>query len=241
MIKNILYGPKMGDFVQCLYISYHLFKKDGIKSNVILSGIGDNFENGLTKTFDEFKPIIEQQDFYNSFNLYSDQNLDINAALFRQSQFLFKSNWRDLLSKTFLNSEPPFPGGWLKFSEKETWEDTVIINRKPRIPLSTQSMEYYSNEIKKYKNAIFVGRPEHYYQFPLKESCSFYEPKDMNDWFSVISKGSKFIGSQSGPLSIAISLNKPILAELFPRYFGHDWIHMLGETKYHPNLEFTPF
>jgi hypothetical protein len=241
MIKNILYGPKMGDFVRSLYVSHHLYKRDGTKSNVILSNIGDSFENGLVNTFNEFKLVIEQQEFCNSFELYDEQTIDLNIAEFRTSKFLFKTNWRDLLCKTYLNSEDPFPGAWLRFDEKEVWDDTLIINRKPKTPFVPQLMEPYLQQIKKYKKRIYVGYEEHYQQFPLKEYCTFYQPKDIFDWFSVISKAEKVIACQSGPLDIAISLDRPTLAELLPRSTNPDWINLFGEAKYHSNLEFTPF
>jgi hypothetical protein len=241
MIKNVLYGPKMGDFVQCLYVSHHLYKKDGTKSNVILSNIGDSFENGLVNTFNEFKPVIEQQEFCNSFQLHNGQPIDVNVAEFRNSGLTFKTNWRDLLCRTYLNSEDPFPGGWLTFNEKETWADTLIINRKPKTPFVSELTEPYLQQIKKYKKSIYVGHEEHYNQFPLKEYCAFYQPKDIFDWFSVVSKAAKVIACQSGPLHIALSLDKPTLAELLPRSTNPDWIHLFAEAKYHSNLEFTPF
>lgn len=232
----------MGDFVQCLYVSYHLYKRDGTKSNVILSNIGDVFENGLANTFNEFKQIVEQQEFCNSFELHNiDQKIDISVAEFRSSPYLFKANWRELLCKTYLDSEKPFPGGWLKFPTNESWPDTIVINRKPKTPFLPNLIKPYVSEIKKYKHAIYIGHKAHYDEFPLNNLCSFYEPKDMGDWFSVISKAGKVIACQSGPLHVALSLDKPTLAELLPRTSHTDWVHLLDEAQYHSDLKFTPF
>lgn len=232
---NILISGKMGDFIHCMYVPYHLWKTRGIKSNIYISNNAENFEHGLEKTFQELRPIVLIQDYIENFEIWNGQNIHFFTPLFRDSRFVFKNCWKEMLCRIFFNNEKPLDGGWMSFDSQEKFNGTLVINRKNKIQFTSTIKNHYSLEISKFSKAIFAGDQGQFDQFELNNLCEYFSPKSLNDWFSIISKGSFFLGNQSGPAAIASALDRPRLVELSPNI---DAIHYLNESLYSNNLSF---
>lgn len=235
---NILIGAKMGDFMHCMYVPFHLWKNHNIKSNIFISEIGDKFDNGLDGTFNDLKPILEQQEYVADFKIWDGQHIDYYTPLFRNEKYVYTKCWKDLLCSLFLKDEKPLNGGWLKFNEQEKLTNTLVINRRNRTEFTKMFKNAYQLEIKKFSKVIFAGSKKQYDEFELKDLCEHFEPKSLSEWFSIISKGTFFLGNQSGPAAIACALDVPRLIEILPSLDGAHYY----EEFYSDNLSFiNPF
>ena len=232
---NILIGARMGDFIHCMYVPYHLWKTRGIKSNIFISEVGDVFDHGFKQTFEELYPIISKQEYVESFQAWNGQHIDYFTPLFRNNKYLFKKCWKEMLMSIFFNDEKPLVGGWMTFDEPNKFEKTLIINRRNKNEYFPIVKNSYELEIAKFSKAIFAGGENQFKEFGSNSLCEHFSPKTLTDWFSIISKGSFFLGNQSGPAAIACALDVPRLVELLPT---PDAIHYFGESFYSKNISF---
>lgn len=232
---NVLIGGKMGDFIHCMYVPYHLWKSKNIKSNIFISPVGDVFEHGFQKTFDELTPVIMQQEYVESFQIWNGQDIDYFTPLFRHRQYICINCWKAMLCSIFFKDEKPLEGGWMTFNEPHKLEKTLIINRKNKNIFAPIIKNSYELEITKFSNVIFAGEEIQFKEFSLNNLCKYYPTKTLTDWFSIISKGSFFLGNQSGPAAIACALDVPRLIELMPT---SDAIHYFNESLYSKNISF---
>lgn len=231
--SNILIGAKMGDFIHCMYIPYHLWKTKGIKSNIFISEVGGYFDNGLKKTFEELAPIIIQQEYVSSFQIWNGQHTDYYAPLFRSPKYLYTKCWKEIFCSMFFKDEKPLDGGWMVFNEPNKFEKTLIINRRNKSAFTPIIKNCYELEIKKFPKVIFAGGQDQFEKFELNTLCEHFIPNTLTDWFSIISKGSFFLGNQSGPAAIACALDVPRSVELLPTL---DTIHYSNEVLYSKNM-----
>ena len=232
---NVLIGARMGDFIHCMYVPYHLWKTRGIKSNIFISEVGDVFDHGFKQTFEELTPIIMQQEYVESFQAWNGQHIEYYTPLFRNNKYLFKKCWKEMLLSIFFNDEKPLEGGWMTFNEPNKFEKTLVINRRNKNEYFPVVKNSYELEIAKFSKAIFAGGANQFKEFGSNHLCEHYSPQSLTDWFSIISKGSFFLGNQSGPAAIACALDIPRLVELLPTV---DAIHYFNEALYSKNLSF---
>lgn len=232
---NVLIGARMGDFMHCMYVPYHLWKTRGIKSNIFISEVGDVFDHGFQKTFEELAPIITQQEYVLSFQPLSGQHIDYYTPLFRDRKYVYTKCWKDMLCSIFFKDEKPLDGGWMTFNEPNKFEKTLIINRRNKSSFTPIIKNSYELEIAKFSKAIFAGGDYQFKEFGSAHLCEHHSPQSLTDWFSIISKGSFFLGNQSGPAAIACALDVPRLVELLPT---PDAIHYFGESLYSKNISF---
>lgn len=232
---NVLIGGKMGDFIHCMYVPYHLWKSKNIKSNIFISPVGDVFEHGFQKTFDELTPVIMQQEYVESFQIWNGQDIDYFTPLFRDQEHLFKKCWKEMLCSVFFKDEKPFDNGWMTFSESNKFENTIVINRKNREGFPPAIKNLYESEMKNFSKRIFIGSQNQFKDFELNSFCEHCQLDSLSDWFSTISKSSFFLGNQSGPAAIASALDVPRSIELISFLDG---IHYFNEILYSKNLRF---
>jgi hypothetical protein len=244
MAINVLIGGKFGDFIHCLYVPNYIYKTTGIVSNIFICDSGNsyygnaNFEFGLENTYKELCPIVLQQEYCNCFKLWSGENIDVNTIKFRDSQYLYKTCWTEILTKTFFESDAkPIYGSWMKYNKSFSCDDTIFISRKPKNSMNRHIIDSFKNEIKKYKKAVFLGPKEAYEQFPLKHLCSNENPQTLSDWFVYFNSATAILANQSGPGAIACALNKKRTIELLPKSTHLDDIHYIGETKYSSKMD----
>ena len=243
---NILIGGKLGDFIHCMYVPFYLYKTTGMRSNIFICDSGNsyfnnaNFEFGLQNTFRELIPIVMQQEYVKSFNIWSGEKNDINTIKFRDSEFLYKTCWTEILTNTFFGvSQKPLHGAWMRYDKSETQKkSTLLISRKVKNPMTSKLVDAYEKEIKKYENAIYLGTPENYDQFPLKHLCQNQNPQTLSDWFFSMNSAEAFLANQSGPGAMACALNVPRVIELLPKATHLDDIHYIGEAKYSDKISF---
>jgi hypothetical protein len=243
---NILIGGKLGDFIHCMYVPFYLYKTTGIASHIYMCDSGNsyfnnaNFEFGLENTYKELYPIVMQQEYVKSFSLWNNQKIDINTIKFRDSEFLYKTCWTEILTNTFFGvNQKPLHGAWMRYDKSiPKDDDTLLISRKLKNSMPQIVLDEYKRQIAKYKKVIYLGSPQNYQEFAFKDLCANEFPQTLSDWFVQINSAKAFLANQSGPAAIACALNAPRVIELLPKSTHLDDIHYIGEAQYSDKISF---
>lgn len=222
-MANFLLGGRLGDAIHAMYVAKNTPGTHDIFITDDRALHSDGFLHSLEKTYEELYPIITQQDWCNSFSIYSDQDC-INLSLWRR--YAYSACWTELLSKTFnvpANGEP-----WIKLNKKPGYENNILIHCS-----KNQARRGYHWDIAMMKyqpQCTFIGTEEEYDSFGY--NVNFYEPYDLMEYFTLINSCKFFIGNQSAPLAMAHALGVNRLAMLNEV----DKLHYTGEEKYCNNF-----
>lgn len=240
-MSNFLLGGRLGDAVHALYVCKNTPGKHKIYITDKRHLHSDGFLYDLTKTYEELKPIMEVQDYCDSFEIFNNQfaplfpsesytallEPGINLSAWRR--YAYSASWTKLLSNTF--GVPVNGESWISVDKSwpfiEDWKERIVIHRSMQEARKGHNWELVMN---KYEGqCIFVGRDDEYHNFGY--NIPNYAPTDLSEYFNIINSCKFFIGNQSMPLAIAHSLGTPRLAMLNEG----DKIHYVGEEKYHKN------
>jgi hypothetical protein len=236
---NYLVGGRLGDFFQTLYVIKQKYKQTGKKGNVYITDKweeygGDVFREPLTKTYNELLPLIYEQEYINNFEIFNYQIDDfINLNDWRSKDNLIVDNfpWIKLFNKVYLSDfndltyEP-----WIKTSKNNHgFNDLVVIHRAPYRTTDKINWEF----LLKNNNCIFVGFDwAQYLKFPYKHLVGFHKIETISELCSILNTCKFYVGNQTGPTSIAHSMDIPRLIELC----DEDAMHYVGEEIYLPKL-----
>ncbi len=236
MSRSYLMGGKLGDFIHSLVICKYIFDTTGEKADIYISNIGHEFETPLEFTFNELKPVLEKQSWVNSFSLYTNQNINVNLNLFRDSKFLYSTNWIQVYFNTFLNDiRIPMDYSWIDVPENDDYKNILLVNRSPRHALSLNSRLQYEKYADEFKDSAYF-MCFHIYQFdqfPLKDKFKLLKVDTLYQMFQAIKSCKLYIGNQSAPSAIATSLDVLRKIELLD---GIDSIHYVDDYKFYSNF-----
>lgn len=211
---NVLGAGKLGDFIHGLVIPSYIYATTREKADVFLTEEGDVFTTGLLQTYEELIPIIEQQPFVNSFNIYNSENIDINLIHFRHSPLLFREGWTNIYFNKFLPTYPiPYDFAWI--SPLDVRKSSVLINRSAK-PVSAHTKQKYLELLEQYPQAQFICTEKGQYDCFVRDikQLPLILAADAFTFYAELSVCSLFIGNQSFPLALAQSMNIPRIAEL---------------------------
>ena len=237
MTKSYLQGGKLGDLIHSLCVCKYVYETTGNKADLYIANIGDDFEMGVEHTYNDLKPILEKQEWLNSFNIYKNEKIDYNLVNFRSSRFLFRTNWIEIFFKEFLNIDtPPKEYSWIDNIEKdESLKDTILIS-KSLIPIREDCKNIYLELIEKYENISFICyNKEQYESFDFKDKVNLILADSLYDFFKKINSCKLLISNQSGPAAWATAMNVPRVIELLPRL---DRNHYINDINYYKNFNY---
>jgi hypothetical protein len=231
--KSYLQEGKLGDFIHSLVVCKFNWDFFGYKADLYISEAGETFERGLEFTYNDLKPILEKQEWLNSFGIHNGEIIDVNLSRFRQSRFLYTTNWIEIYFKEFLDGMmAPKDYSWIELEKDETLSDTLLINRSLK-PMSEMVKGVYQSVIEQHsKKAFICFDEEQYNKFPLKDECEMIKVNSLYDFFKKINGCKLFIGNQSGPMAWATSMNIPRGIELLATI---DNVHYIKDKEYYLN------
>lgn len=235
---NFICGGLIGDFIQCLFAVKHLCEKHQSKANLYITDDrkfgGDEFRFPIDKVYSDLLPIILQQDYINTFEIYNNQTINlVNLNDFRKSPLLFKNNWTEFLQHTFdFTYNQPYQ--WVTVKEiNPDFDGKILLHRSNR----RHSYDFpFRQIIDKYKEKlVFISNDVNEYEsFPFKSEIPYYKVDTLLDVYSAINSCDFFIGNQSSPYTLASSVDKPRIVELASD--GFDKYMSIGENKYSSNI-----
>jgi hypothetical protein len=228
---NYYAGGKMGDFIHSLIVCNYNYEQTGEKSNIYLSNTGHEFEYDLEFTFKELAPLMAAQPFVNSFNIHTNQPIDIDLTNWRKSPLLYQTNWLEIYSDTYLqNIKLPNEYKWIYSDIDPTYSDALLINRSLKTT-DNRKLYVYDDLISKYENVYFICFDQRqYYQFPLHYKTKLLLVENLYDFFNKLASCHFFIGNQSGPFAWASALNIPRAVELLDIL---DRQHYINDSNYY--------
>lgn len=244
---NVVIGPRLGDLLHSLVLPRYIFENMNMVSNIHIAEINDVFATSLQQTYEEVKPIIENQKFCKSFQIldtakYPDwQKTFINTQNFRKSPWLYKTTWSQLILNSCLKSQPQIPNDYkvLDLPSSSKYSNALMINRKD----GSHDRTDFTKKV--YKDIISQFDEKYFLCFDYKQYENFFykdlvEPlviPDLYDYMVAINSCKLFLGSQSGPLSMASVLNVDRVGELFHKTLFRDDLHYYNDGNLHKNVE----
>ena len=234
--KSYLQGGKLGDFIHSLVVCKFNWEFFGYKADLYISDAGVTFEKGLEFTYKDLKPILEKQEWLNSFGIHNGEDIDVNLSRFRQSRFLYTTNWIEIYFKEFLDDMmAPKEYSWIEMDKDESLSDTLLINRSLK-PMSEMVNGVYQSVLNNHQKKAFICFDvEQYNQFPLKEQCELIKVDSLYEFFKKINSSKLFIGNQSGPMAWATSMNVSRGIELLAT---SDNIHYIKDKEYYSQFDY---
>lgn len=231
---NFICGGLIGDFIQCLFAVKNICQIHQTKANLYVTDNpvfgGDRFIFPINKVYEDLLPVILQQPYIESFNIYQGQTNElINLNLFRKSPLLYHKCWTDFLQDTFkFQYQKPYQ--WVTINETNpTFDNMVIIHRS----LKRQSPVFpWEKIVKENKgNIVFMSNNIHEYNnFPYKNDVPYHPVINLIDFYSAINSCRLFIGNQSSPYTLATSMDKLRSLELVDSCI--DKFSSIGEENY---------
>lgn len=234
--KSYLQGGKLGDFIHSLVVCKFNWDFFGYKADLYISNAGEQFEKGLEFTYNDLKPILEKQEWLNSFSIHNGEQIDVNLSRFRQSRFLYTTNWLEIYFKEFLDGiAPPKEFSWIELEKDETLSDTLLINRSMK-SMSEQTKGIYEGVLNEFEKKAFICFDEAQYEnFPLKDKCELIKVDSLYEFFVKINGSKLFIGNQSGPMAWATSMNVSRGIELLATI---DNVHYIKDKDYYSQFDY---
>ena len=234
--KSYLQEGKLGDFIHSLVVCKFNWEFFGYKADLYISNDGGHFEKGLEFTYNDLKPILEKQEWLNSFNIYNGEIIDVNLTRFRQSRFLYTTNWLEIYFKEFFDDMMPPPEySWIELEKDETLSDTLLINRSMK-SMSEQTKGIYQGVLNEFEKKVFICFDELQYQnFPLNDQCEMLKVNSLYEFFTKINGSKLFIGNQSGPMAWATSMNISRGIELLATI---DNVHYIKDKEYYSQFDY---
>lgn len=236
MTKDFLIGPKLGDFVHGMYAVKQLCLRDNVKANIHLTDRGCTWELGIETAYQDLYPIISQQDYVESFNIFDDHTKIenyVDIVMFRRSPWLYQACWTEIYSRAF-NFTIGEEYSWLKYNKvSDEFKNKVVIFRKNNLERINFAFPY-EQIINEYQdNVVFASFSETDYQvFPYNNRVPFKKLHTLEDLFLIINSSELVISNLSSPGAIAQALDKKRIMELS---YVIDSAHYMGEEKYSKN------
>jgi hypothetical protein len=185
-------------------------------------------------------PLLRNQTFLSSANIYNEEKIDINLDLFRSIPINIRFHsirWYSHLTGTRINMEHPY----LSAKSHNLIKNKIIVVRSPRYRNAYINYKFLKNT----KNLLCVGLKSEFENLKNEiHNLEFYDCKDFLEMAEII-KGSKFfIGNECFAYSIAEGLKIPRLLEAspdFPVVFpagsnGYDFYHQNHFEKFFNNF-----
>ena len=217
---NILMGPKLGDLMHSLTVPAFYYRMLGIKTNFYLCERHDTFSTSLERTYEELQPILEAQEYINSFEIYDPKKHTINHDLnqFRYNGLLYsRSFWAVFLHTAFPN-KPLIPKNFvaLDMPTDDTFKDCLLIHRKDgRFEWDDEIERNYRNVMDQFDKKIFIDFEEHHYEkFKFKDECELVVVPELDRFMKYIKGCKTFLTNATGTLCMATSLNSPRIGEV---------------------------
>lgn len=198
-------GGLFGDFIHQLSVINENFYITGKKGILFLSNQGDAFRFGLENTFADTYDTICSQTYIHKYAIYNGESVDINLSSWRSSPYLYKGNWNYVFKNTYGVDWGKHK--WINARVDIKWQNKVVLN--------TSDRRFVSSEIdfnllyKQYgDNIVFLSMKPDFsdYSHFYSQTGIFLEAyyvKTFTEMCSIINSCDLFVGTLSGPLSIA--------------------------------------
>ena len=166
------------------------------------------------KSVEMILPLLRNQKYLNSVNIYNDQKIDINLNFFRSLPLNFNLDsvrWYSHLVGVHPNLYDPY----IEVEKKTKIKNKIVIIRSSRRKNYLINYKFLNN----YKNLIFLGLKNEYEDLKSEiPNLNFHDCKDFLEMADIIAESKVFIGNLSFGYTLAEGLKVPRLLESNPEF-----------------------
>jgi hypothetical protein len=236
-LKPITYiiGGMFGDFIQSLSVICEKFYETGRKGTLYISDRGDTFRNGVENTFNDVFPLLIKQKYIHDFKIYNNEPFEIDLSLWRFNVNLKKQSWYHIYNQTY--NVTWGKNKWMDAPFEDKWKDKIIVNTTDYRWACFIDFNLLKNIHA--NNLIFVSSDKNQHNFFESNtgiSIEFYQPKNFSDLCTIINSCKFFVGSFSGPLSIAHAFHKKRIMNIGQPSNEEDYLMNCDLDKFLPNI-----
>jgi len=230
-VISYIVGGQFGDFIHSISVICEKYYETGKKGILYING--NDFRNGLEKTYEDTFPVIISQVYIKDYKIYAGEHIDVDLNMWRQSSLLYKSYWADIYKNTY-NVEWS-KHKWLNVPVEEKWKNVILIN-------TTDYRWPKYLDFKKLKNAypndsfVFISANEQQYNIFKNRTnlaIDLYTFTSFYDMCVAINSCKLFVGSLSALLAVSYATHKNNICGLTDWYDKSykDNIHMCGKNR----------
>lgn len=209
-------GGMFGDFIHMLSVICEKFHETGRKGILYISEKGHFFRNGLESTYADTYPVIIKQQYIRDYRIYTGVELyDIDLTEWREKDIrtMYNQNFHIRFSHTFGIDWGKHK--WLDVGYDPKWKGKTIVNTTQlRFPCNiSKLLQLIATNEGSLNNLIFIMSKDNiseyeYFCDRTQTKLEYYEFTDFGDLTTAINSCQCFIGSCSGPLTIAHATHK---------------------------------
>jgi hypothetical protein len=195
-----------GDLIHALSIINENFYETGRKGILYIAERVERFRNGLQNTYNDTYPIIKNQNYIEDYKIYKNEICDIDLDKWRKNPKFGKINLYNMYKNDY-NIEWG-KHTWLDVSSDEKWKDVVLINTTHyRFPINIDfNLLHRLYEGKLIFIAANIAEYENFTKITSLD-IPYYQCNNFSELCIPIKSCKLFVGSLSGPLTIAHAFN----------------------------------
>ena len=217
---SFLHSGRLGDLIYSLATIKELSKSHKCRLYIQVEKPMLGPHDSARKTFinkrcgDLILPLLRNQDFLETVNIYKDEKIDINLDLFRDipiNHSFYSSRWFSHICGVNINVENTF----LSVKPHDLIKNKIIVGRSSRYRNAYINYKFLKNT----KNLLCIGLKEEF-QDSKKDinGLEFHECKDFLEMAEIIKASKFFIGNMSLQYIFSEALKVPRLLEASPDY-----------------------
>ena len=169
------------------------------------------------RTADLILPLLRNQDFLDTVDIYKDEKIDINLDLFRDIPInltFYSSRWFSHLCGININIEDTF----LSVKPHNLIKNKIIVHRSPRYKGYRNAYINYKF-LKNTKNLLCIGLKDEFQDLKKEiNNLEFHDCKDFLEMAEIIKASKFYIGNMSFQYIVSEGLKVPRLLEASPDF-----------------------
>jgi hypothetical protein len=228
----------LGDFLHSISVINENFYKTGKKGVLYIANEmgGGTFKNGLENTYKDTYEIIYSQRYIHKYEIYNNNEFDINLNDWYKSELLYKTNWYHIYKEKYNVEWAVHP--WIKAPYDARWKDRVVINMmnyRKSVNIDYRklyqqygdSLLFISFDMDSYTDFVqFTGL-----------SIEYYKPINFTDACIVINSCKLFVATLSALLCVGHGIHKERIIGLCTEY--GDNVHNMNLESIWPNISYS--
>ncbi len=176
-------------------------------------------------------PLLRNQDFLDTVNIYKDEKIDINLNLFRDIPInlcFFQPRYYSHICGVNINVENTY----LSIKPHDSIKNKIIVARSPRYRNAFLNYKFLKNT----KNLLCIGLKEEFQDLKREiNNLEFYDCKDFLEMAEIIKASKFYVGNMCLQYIISDALKVPRLLEASPDFPVHFPIGKDAFDAYHQN------
>lgn len=185
---------KLGDFLNQLSVVCEKFYDTGRKGELYITNmvqINDHFLFGLQYAYDDTYSVISSQKYIKKYEIYTNQNLDIDLSEWRNNISYFVSlnySWYNIYTNVYNINWGKHK--WLTSSHDIKWNNKIIINITSYRFMSSDTINKLKNNIiNDLENCIFISNEKEHHTYFCKNmdiNIAYYKPINFEETVLII-------------------------------------------------------